>query len=236
MRLSAYLSAVALLSVSDLEATLAFLEETHTVEGPDSFPTPLLDSLAATVNCDYATYIELDPVNQLLGYVACSNEQPAMHERVEPLREGERRARATCVGRAADDDGVHVRPRCAEVLLELESAYVASLALHSVSRDFGKRETLLLRALHPHLRAHHHDARLRQFADVLSVAEPVVAQLTPRELEVMRCIASGRSNAEIAELLWITPATVRKHLEHVYRKLGVRSRTAALAKLGPHRR
>jgi DNA-binding CsgD family transcriptional regulator/PAS domain-containing protein len=57
--------------------------------------------------------------------------------------------------------------------------------------------------------------------------------LTPRQREVMRCIAAGLSNAETARMLWIQPGTVRKHLEHVYDKLGVRTRTAALAKLYP---
>jgi DNA-binding CsgD family transcriptional regulator len=55
--------------------------------------------------------------------------------------------------------------------------------------------------------------------------------LTAREREVMRCVAGGLSTNEIARRLWIQPGTARKHLEHVYRKLGVRSRTAALAKL-----
>ena len=54
--------------------------------------------------------------------------------------------------------------------------------------------------------------------------------LTHREREVMRCVAAGLSNPEIGQRLWIEPATVRKHLEHIYDKLGVRSRTAALAK------
>lgn len=45
-------------------------------------------------------------------------------------------------------------------------------------------------------------------------------------------VAEGLTNAEIARRLWVTPATVGKHLEQVYRKLGVTSRTAALAKLG----
>ncbi len=59
--------------------------------------------------------------------------------------------------------------------------------------------------------------------------------LTSREREVMRCVADGLSNTEIAGRLWIERATVRKHLEHVYDKLGVRSRTAALAKLSADR-
>ena len=57
--------------------------------------------------------------------------------------------------------------------------------------------------------------------------------LTPREWDVMRCVAAGRSNAEIAGLLWIAPTTVRKHLENIYGKLGVHSRTAAVASLPP---
>ena len=56
--------------------------------------------------------------------------------------------------------------------------------------------------------------------------------LTTRELDVMRCVAAGLTTDETARRLWVTPATVSKHLEHVYRKLGVTSRTAALAKLG----
>ena len=61
--------------------------------------------------------------------------------------------------------------------------------------------------------------------------EPNVS-LTRRERDVLRCIAAGKTTAETARLLWVTEATVSKHLEHVYRKLGVTSRTAALAKLG----
>ena len=58
-----------------------------------------------------------------------------------------------------------------------------------------------------------------------------VGKLTARECEVMRCVEDGLSNAEIARRLWIQPTTVRKHLENVFAKLGVRSRTAALSKL-----
>jgi DNA-binding CsgD family transcriptional regulator len=57
------------------------------------------------------------------------------------------------------------------------------------------------------------------------------ATLTPREHEILDLLAEGCSNAEIASALWIAPGTVRKHLENIYAKLGVRSRTAALARL-----
>lgn len=57
------------------------------------------------------------------------------------------------------------------------------------------------------------------------------AELTPREREVLRLVAQGLTNAEIARKLWVTQSTVAKHLEHAYPKLGVHSRTAAVARL-----
>lgn len=52
--------------------------------------------------------------------------------------------------------------------------------------------------------------------------------LTPRERDVMGWLAYGKTDAEIAALLAISPRTVQKHLEHVYVKLGVETRTAAV--------
>jgi len=65
---------------------------------------------------------------------------------------------------------------------------------------------------------------------LLLTEERVVATtLTAREREVLGWIAAGKSTKEIAGALWISPATVSKHLHHIYRKLGVTSRTGALA-------
>ncbi len=54
--------------------------------------------------------------------------------------------------------------------------------------------------------------------------------LTGRELEVLGLVALGRSNQEIARCLVVTVGTVKKHLEHIYTRLGVQSRTAAVAR------
>jgi DNA-binding CsgD family transcriptional regulator len=54
-------------------------------------------------------------------------------------------------------------------------------------------------------------------------------RLTPREDEILQFVAEGRTNAEIAETLWLAPGTVRRHLENVFAKLGVHTRTAAAA-------
>lgn len=53
--------------------------------------------------------------------------------------------------------------------------------------------------------------------------------LTPREAEVLRWISFGKSNADISEVLSISPRTVQKHLERIFEKLGVESRAAAAA-------
>ena len=53
--------------------------------------------------------------------------------------------------------------------------------------------------------------------------------LTPREREVLHWLARGKSNAEIAAILELKPATVSKHLERIYPKLGVENRTAAIS-------
>jgi DNA-binding NarL/FixJ family response regulator len=52
--------------------------------------------------------------------------------------------------------------------------------------------------------------------------------LSGREIEVLRLVAGGSSNREIASRLWISEATVKTHLLHVFGKLGVSDRTAAV--------
>ena len=51
--------------------------------------------------------------------------------------------------------------------------------------------------------------------------------LTPREIEILRYVAEGNSNAEVARTLWVTEQTVKFHLSNVFRKVGVSNRTEA---------
>jgi DNA-binding CsgD family transcriptional regulator len=86
-------------------------------------------------------------------------------------------------------------------------------------KDFGNRDVAMLRLLRPYL------ARLRARWE----RAPRPAQLTERERDVLELVAQGLTNRDVARQLFISPLTVRKHLEHVYEKLGVRTRAGAVA-------
>jgi DNA-binding CsgD family transcriptional regulator len=109
------------------------------------------------------------------------------------------------------------------------------VALHRSGRDFGPRERALLELLAPHLRAGRARiaAQLRPSRrDALAVTgqEPALARrlpITPREADVLARLADGRTNAGIAHDLGISPNTVARHVDHIYRKLGVQTRAAA---------
>lgn len=77
-------------------------------------------------------------------------------------------------------------------------------------------------------------ARKQQIIDGTELAEPqeemLVEPLTDREIEVLLLVAAGQSNKEAAESLVVTVGTVKKHLSNIFGKLGVNSRTQAIAR------
>ncbi|MEA5067327.1 MAG: LuxR C-terminal-related transcriptional regulator, partial [Eubacteriales bacterium] len=67
-------------------------------------------------------------------------------------------------------------------------------------------------------------------ANSLSRAPQAATLPTPRELEVLRLTAEGLRRDEVAARMFVSPGTVKAHLENIYRKLGVSGKTAALKK------
>ena len=60
------------------------------------------------------------------------------------------------------------------------------------------------------------------------VRQPLKETVSQRELEVLQLVASGATNREVAERLFVSEATVKTHLLHIYAKLGVNDRAAAV--------
>jgi DNA-binding CsgD family transcriptional regulator len=110
-----------------------------------------------------------------------------------------------------------------------------TLELERSGADYTDRELLLLDALRHALMAYEsHRVLSAEVARLAQLSQSTTphATLSRRENEILDLVANGATNGQIAERLWISPATVKKHLENVYAKLEVGSRTAALAQTG----
>ena len=92
--------------------------------------------------------------------------------------------------------------------------------------DFSDRDRAVLTLLRPHLHQAYRDAEQRRHP---------VPRLTPRQNELLRLLAAGRTNSQIARQLGISDGTVRTHLENIYERLQVSSRTAAVTRAFPGR-
>jgi len=147
-------------------------------------------------------------------------------------------------GRLSEALALHESTEAPVVLLEGDDriAFATTAARQLLDRYFGERGTRLPDSLTSWLRERRRRATGEPFridADDLSLVVELVEgallleekwstpRLTAREREILDLVAEGRTNSEIAERLWLSSGTVRKHLDNVYAKLGVHTRTAA---------
>jgi DNA-binding CsgD family transcriptional regulator len=92
--------------------------------------------------------------------------------------------------------------------------------------DFTERDRKLLALLRPHLYEAYTDGQRRSRG---------LPDLTERQWQLMRLVAAGYSNAQIARRLFISEGTVRKHLENIFERLDVTNRIAAIDQAFPTR-
>lgn len=71
---------------------------------------------------------------------------------------------------------------------------------------------------------------IEEESELITTGLLVDTQLTDREYEILAFLSQGKSNSEMGQVLSISPLTVKKHLEHIYSKLGIHSRSAAVAR------
>ena len=112
------------------------------------------------------------------------------------------------------------------VPLYVDRRWLVSFVLNRARRDFGDRDRARLELVRRPLAALYRHARSLDRLRAALPGEPP-AGLTPREREVLAWLAAGKTDRDIGEILGASPRTVQKHLQHIYEKLGVETRTAA---------
>jgi len=118
-----------------------------------------------------------------------------------------------------------------------EGAPMAALLQEAHTRDRMPNYVTKLLAAFPEQTRRHADKEMGNLSEVsvcvspsLRVSQSLVEPLSEREREVLRLVAAGLSNQEIAARLIVGVSTVKKHINNIFGKLAVRSRTQALAR------
>lgn len=236
---------------TDLRRLLSVLDASRSADAAEGLPATILERARDLVPCDSISLVELDPARQSTSLCqslpALPEEDPEDDRRFwhhywhcapccYPDRSGDLLSITTIsdfytrrqfhnTGMYADylgPGGVE-----AEVMVCLSAPPGCSRRLvffRGHGPDFDGRDRLLLALLRPHLNEAYQELSRRRRA---------VPGLTSRQWELLRLLASGHSNAEIARELVVSTHTIRKHLENIFARLGVTSRTAAVAKAFP---
>jgi DNA-binding CsgD family transcriptional regulator len=120
-----------------------------------------------------------------------------------------------------------------KVFLPTGGATGASFVFDTARSRFADSDRLAVQRLIPHLVQLRRNAHARKtylaLLDSTAAARTRLQRLTSRERVVLARAATGETNAMIAQALFVSPGTVRKHLEHIFDKLEVRTRTEAAA-------
>ena len=243
-------------SLETLRRAVSLVDSLAQLDDPACFAGIVLPGLSTLVGCDVLTYNEIgsasgetryadypagarDPATQPV-FAAYVHEHPLVnHYRAtgsgEPVMISDflSRQRFHRLGLYAEFfRGIPVEHQMA-ISLPGPDEQVIGVALSRARRDFRDSDRALLSALRAPLIAALQRARRRQQAGQVlnALACGGLASLTDREIQIMRLVAAGRTNIAIARKLDVSPRTIAKHLEHIYRKLEVSSRAAAVSRI-----
>jgi DNA-binding CsgD family transcriptional regulator len=244
------------LAMSDARAILDFLADVDTIGADEPYSPGFLTRLRDVVPCADLTFQYADL--EARRFIAVmpeeqSEEDDALYWTVGPCPITHYRARTGDLRALTMSDVIgrrryHELPLYREYFQPIGLDHVLDVGLSMANQelrslvffraaddpDFSGRDRDVLDSLRPHLRAREARAELYQRAQPgMSLLDAAPGDrpepLTPREREVIYLAAQGKSNAEIASVLWVTPGTVKKHLENIYGKLDVGSRAAAVS-------
>ena len=121
--------------------------------------------------------------------------------------------------------------RAMAVPIHVRGHELVSFVLNRSGRDFSDRDAACMEAIRPHLgnlfRLSRELESARAAWGVPAVKGAALPGLTQREREVLAWVRGGKTDRDIGDILSISHRTVHKHLQRIYEKLGVETRTAA---------
>jgi DNA-binding CsgD family transcriptional regulator len=237
-----------LVPLQTLDRCVRLVEQLAELADPADFATMVLPGLAELVGCDVITYNEVGASPSHVHYEDWPPQSLDPHTRQTFARLAHQHPSIQHYRRTGDSTPVMIsdfltssqfhrlelyeeffRPIPVEHQLSLSlndpGSTVVGIALNRTRRAFDDVDRAVLTSLRRPLLTALTRTRLRQQA-----ATSPLDQLSPRERAVMTFVANGRTNTSIAQSLGISPRTVAKHLEHIYRKLDVSNRAAAVAR------
>jgi DNA-binding CsgD family transcriptional regulator len=241
---------------ADFEAILDFLACLDTVDSEGPYGRDMRAALGALIPSDLVGYDEADLDERRFTDTSRETaEDDALYWALGPCPITEYRSRTADATAARMSDVVgrgrwHELPLYREYFKPVGLDHILDMGLSSSRRryrtltlfrggdvpDFSERDRTVLELLRPHLRAREARTEVSRLAAGIGGRgdeatsdgpEEREAHLTVREREIVALVGAGKTNAQIAADLWVAPATVKKHLENVYLKLGVGSRVAA---------
>ncbi len=238
------------LSEGDYRKVLSAIEILGRDASRESLPERVVDAIATVIAVDFASYNEVDGATgtrlfflkpdpadfepgslQYAAFIRRFGNHPVVAQRVaaasranpEIVRFTNRLRFLGMVGNCCGEAELRLNMG---VTLARSDARRVGVSLHRSIRDFDERDAAALDALRPHIVAAYRNARAKPEA-AASDRPAADSTLTRRESEVLYWVSMGKTNGEVAEIIGARPLTVKKHLEHIYDKLGVPNRTAA---------
>jgi DNA-binding CsgD family transcriptional regulator len=242
-------------SLEKLQRAAQLIDALADLDQPGKLPEIVLPGVADLVGCDVVTYNEIASAPGQAGYYldyphGCINPVSLVafeaHLQEHPLLIHYRAGGAGEPAKISDflsQQRFHrlglyseffrhipVEYQIAFSLPDNQDGRLMAIALNRAGRDFSEDDRAVLKALSAPLGNAMRRARDRHSAGAAlgTAGSDGLADLTDREIQVLQLAARGRTNLAIARTFDVSPRTVAKHLEHIYRKLGVTSRAAAV--------
>jgi DNA-binding CsgD family transcriptional regulator len=243
------MTAPLMVSELDVRKLLGIISDDRSDLPAAGLPRSLLDDLTDVVRCDAVSFAELDSGREAHEFIQDVPAEDGEEDDERPFwahywdcdpccypdRSGDLRSITKIsdfysarqwhgTGMYRDCFGGEIEHDLMVCLPAAPGRSVRLIFFRGAGADFSERDRGLLALLRPHLHEAYRAAERRRHG---------TPELTRRQRELLHLVADGYTNAQISRRLGLAEGTVRKHLENIFARLQVSSRTAAVIKAFP---